>query len=108
MAPRANRRDDRVVVHRERSHAERQMDPAAEFATEARAFERWLLFGTDREADAARECLIRLLDLYRLGIELPPEWPDALDATGRWTFSAVDTTRDPPSSALTDATSLVS
>jgi hypothetical protein len=55
------------------------MDSVEKFAREAAAFERWLLSGAVREADAARECLIRLLDLYRAGIELPPEWSDELD-----------------------------
>ena len=54
------------------------MDSIARFADEAAAFERWLLSGTDREADAARECLIRLLELYRAGIALPPEGSDEL------------------------------
>ena len=52
------------------------MDPVERFAEEAAAFERWLLSGTDHEADAARECLIRLLELYRAGIALPPEWSE--------------------------------
>ena len=56
------------------------MDPVAKFADEAAAFERWLLSGMDREADAARECLIRLLELYRAAIGLPPEWSDELEA----------------------------
>jgi hypothetical protein len=55
------------------------MDSVAKFADEAAAFERWLLYGTDREADGARECLIRLLELYRAGIGLPPEWSDELE-----------------------------
>jgi len=55
------------------------MDSVEKFAREAAAFERWLLSGTDREADAARECLIRLLELYRAGMELPPEWSDELE-----------------------------
>jgi hypothetical protein len=55
------------------------MDSVEKFAREAAAFERWLLAGADREADAARECLIRLLDLYRAGIELPPEWSAELE-----------------------------
>lgn len=49
------------------------------FADEAAAFERWLLSGTDQGADAVRECLIRLLALYRAGVELPPEWSDELE-----------------------------
>jgi hypothetical protein len=55
------------------------MDSVAKFADEAAAFERWLLSGTDQEADAARECLIRLVELYRAGIALPPEWSDELE-----------------------------
>lgn len=56
------------------------MDSVTKFAEEAAAFERWLLSGTDRGADAARECLIRLLQLYRAGIDLPPEWSDELES----------------------------
>jgi hypothetical protein len=55
------------------------MDPVARFADEAAAFEQWLLSGTDRGADAARACLIRLLELYRAGMDLPPEWSDNLE-----------------------------
>lgn len=66
------------------------MDSVAKFADEAAAFERWLLSGTDREADAARECLIRLLELYRTGIGLPPEWSDEL--AGRGDIERVDDT----------------
>ncbi len=54
------------------------MDSVEKFAAEAARFERWLLEGTDREADAAREALIRLLELYRAGIGLPSAWSDAL------------------------------
>lgn len=54
------------------------MDSVEKFAHEVAAFERWLFSGTDHEADAARECLIRLLELYRAGIDLPPEWSDEL------------------------------
>jgi hypothetical protein len=56
-----------------------RMDSVEKFAREAAAFERWLLSGTDREADAVSQCLIRLLDLYRAGIDLPREWSDELD-----------------------------
>jgi hypothetical protein len=55
------------------------MDPVAKFADEAAAFERWLLSGADEGADAARECLIRLLELYHAGIELPPESSNELE-----------------------------
>ncbi len=55
------------------------MDSVEKFAREAAAFERWLLLGTDREAAAVSQCLIRLLDLYRAGIDLPREWSDELD-----------------------------
>jgi hypothetical protein len=55
------------------------MDSVAKFADEAAAFARWLLSGADQGADAARECLIRLLELYRAGIELPPEWSNELE-----------------------------
>lgn len=64
------------------------MDPLLKFADEAAAFERWLLAGTDREADAARECLIRLLDLYRAAIGLPSEWSG--DPEGRVDAERVD------------------
>lgn len=49
------------------------MDPVARFAEQADAFARWLDSGTDRGVEAARAGLIRLLDLYRAGLELPPE-----------------------------------
>jgi hypothetical protein len=55
------------------------MDAVARFADEAAKFERWILSGTDQHADAARHCLTRLLDLYRAGIELPPQWSDELE-----------------------------
>ena len=45
------------------SRSEASMDSVAKFAGEAATFERWLLSGTDRGPDAARECLIRLLEL---------------------------------------------
>ncbi len=54
-------------------------DAVARFADEALAFELWLLAGKDEGADAARECLIRLLELYRAGLALPPEWSDDLE-----------------------------
>ena len=66
------------------------MDAVARFADEAATFERWLLSGTDQEADAARECLIRLLELYRAGVALPPEWSDELE--GRAELERVDDT----------------
>jgi hypothetical protein len=56
------------------------VNSVAKFADEAAAFERWLLSGTDQEADAARECLIRLLELYRAGMALPPEGSDELES----------------------------
>ena len=62
-------------LHRTEPH----MDSVVNFADEAAAFERWLLSGTDREADAARECLIRLLQLYRAGLGLPAERSDELE-----------------------------
>lgn len=55
------------------------MDPVARFADAAAAFARWLLAGEDQEADAARGGLIRLLELYRAGIELPPGSSSAMD-----------------------------
>ncbi len=55
------------------------MNSVTKFAAEAEAFEHWLLSGTDQDADAARQCLIRLLELYRAAIALPPEWSDELD-----------------------------
>src|SRR4051812_12907489 len=55
-----------------------KMDNIARFAEEAARFERWLVSGTDRGADAAREGLSRLLDLYRAGIALPPARSDDL------------------------------
>jgi hypothetical protein len=57
------------------------MDPVEKFAREAATFEGWLLAGADRGADAVRECLLRVLDLYRAGIELPGEWSDELDGS---------------------------
>lgn len=56
------------------------MDPVAAFADRAAAFDRWLIHGTDGGADAVKECLIRLLDLYRAGFDLPPLGADELDA----------------------------
>lgn len=55
------------------------MNAIDRFAQQASAFEQWLRFGTDRDADAARGCLVRLLDLYRAALELPPEWSDELE-----------------------------
>jgi hypothetical protein len=54
------------------------MDSVDRFADEVARFEQWLIAGTDREADAVRECLIRLLELYRAGLNLPHEWSDEL------------------------------
>lgn len=47
--------------------------PATTFANAAAAFELWLLAGTDEGAEAARACLIRLLELYRAGLHLPSD-----------------------------------
>lgn len=55
------------------------MDSVVKFAQEAAAFEQWLLNGTDRDADAARAGLIRLVALYGAGIDLSPEWSDDLE-----------------------------
>ena len=61
-----------MAEDRSRETRSRRMDiDIGKFADEAAAFERWLLSGADQGADAARECLIRLLELYRAGIELP-------------------------------------
>jgi hypothetical protein len=49
------------------------------FAIEVAAFEDWLLRGTDEGADAGRAALVRLLALYSIGIQLPPEWSDELE-----------------------------
>jgi hypothetical protein len=54
-------------------------DAVETFAGEAAAFERWLLSGSDRGADAAREALFRLLGLYRAGLELPQAWSAELE-----------------------------
>jgi hypothetical protein len=58
------------------------MDAIAIFANEAVMFERWLLSGTDQHADAARECLIRLVGLYRAGIGLPSACPNETPEQG--------------------------
>jgi hypothetical protein len=55
------------------------MDAIEQFAEEAARFERWLITGQDRDADAAREALVRLVSLYRAAIDLPTEWSDELD-----------------------------
>jgi hypothetical protein len=55
------------------------MDSVEHFSREAAAFEHWLLSGTDQEAEAARECLNRVLELYRAGIALPPQWSNELE-----------------------------
>jgi hypothetical protein len=55
------------------------VDSVDAFAAQATLFERWLLDGTDAEADVAREALVRLLALYAAGLELPNEWSDGLD-----------------------------
>ena len=71
-----------------RGPTEAAMDSVERFAREAAAFEKWLHSGSDREADAARQCLIRLLDLYRAGLELPPAWSARLE--GREDVERVD------------------
>jgi hypothetical protein len=58
------------------------MDVIDAFAIEASRFERWLLEGTDRDADAAREALTRLLGLYRAALDLPSAWSDELEREG--------------------------
>jgi len=55
------------------------MDAVERFAILARGYAHWLLEGTDTDADAARACLIHLLDLYRAALELPPPWSDEPD-----------------------------
>jgi len=55
------------------------MDPIEAFAVEALAYERWLLDGTDQDAVSARECLLRLLGLYRAGLSLPCARPSELN-----------------------------
>ena len=54
------------------------MDSIDAFAIQARLFERWLLEGTDQQADAATEGLKRLLELYRAALDLPAAWSDEL------------------------------
>ncbi len=89
------------------------MDAAARFAEQASAFERWLLSGADEGADAARTCLIHLLDLYRMALELPreqaeeddesteeervdkEEWSEAFKATRRLPFDQYAEVFDP-------------
>ena len=79
------------------------MDSVAKFAKQAAFFQDWLLSGTDQESDSARECLIRLLELYLAGIQLPPEWSDELEGRAdvesisneEW-LSAVEATRRLP------------
>lgn len=48
------------------------MNSVAKFADEAEAFEHWLLSGTDQDADATRQCLIRLLELYPRNVSPAP------------------------------------
>jgi hypothetical protein len=55
------------------------MDSVDRFADETARFEQWLIAGTDREADAVRECLIRLLELYRAGLSLPHDCSDEVE-----------------------------
>lgn len=54
------------------------MNAVERFAVAAADFERWLVNGTDRGSDAAREALIQLLRLYAYGLELPEAWSDDL------------------------------
>jgi hypothetical protein len=55
-------------------------DSVERFAEEARLFERWLLDGSEHDADAAREALRRLLKLYSCALDLPEPWSDELEA----------------------------
>ncbi len=57
------------------------MSSVETFAAEAAAFERWLLDGADRDVDAVRAALVRVVSLYRAAIDLPPEWSDELRNT---------------------------
>lgn len=49
------------------------------FADEALRFERWLLEGSDRGADAAMEALRHLLALYGAALNLPTGWSEPGD-----------------------------
>jgi len=51
------------------------VDPLARFAEQAALYETWLVCGEDRNADAARECLIRLLELVLGALRLPRDPP---------------------------------
>jgi hypothetical protein len=57
------------------------MDPIQAFAVEASRFERWLLEGSDRDADAVGEALRRLLGLYGAALNLPSAWSDEVESS---------------------------
>lgn len=59
------------------------MDSTESFASEAMLFEQWLLHGTDQDADAVREGLVRLLRLYDAALRLPSAWSDEIEATAK-------------------------
>jgi hypothetical protein len=50
------------------------MESVDKFAAEVVLFERWLLHGQDRDADAAREGLVRVVRLYAAALDLPWLW----------------------------------
>ena len=54
------------------------MDAVERFAAAAADFERWLVNGTDKGPDAAREALFQLLRLYGYALALPEPWSDDL------------------------------
>lgn len=64
------------------------MDPVEKFATEAAAFEKWLVDDSEGGAAAVKACLARLLALFAAGINLPPAWSDEL--AGRGAIEPVD------------------
>lgn len=52
------------------------MESIDKFAAEVTLFERWLLHGQDRDAEAAREGLVRVVHLYAAALGLPASWSD--------------------------------
>jgi hypothetical protein len=57
------------------------VDAVQAFAEEAVSFEQWARLGTSSGAVGARQCLVRLVQLYGAALALPSEWSDGLDAS---------------------------
>ena len=56
------------------------MDVVERFAQKASEFEQWLLSDQDAGVDAARSCLVHLLELHRAGLDLESEPNNSFDA----------------------------